>query len=379
MMNPPSFQHSFFATPIKPHTSAAPQKPALRRLSASSSSSDGLAPPSSPPTHAPSSPPLHAPSSPPDRFSTADAGSPPHAADAKPSRPSHPVIAVPYSNLRKQHLAVLTTILYRSLLGQRWPRAERAFACLIRGKDVDVRRLWGVGLQLLLRREGEGQGQGEWEGEGKREGKAEAHRVAVEYMERLVLFYPYRPRLHSHHPAVVARGEQTGAAAEEREVGGKGKGRGRGKLPPKKARAEAKAATSVESRLPPYPSAVEFNPALFALLIEGSRFRSVEGPDEAEAEAEAEVSRPEKIKERLEELMLTPPWSDMVGLLCLRGMVCLWIADIEEDGGVRERARELRREARGHFGAVLEKGGTLPEGITGFLEEDEEDEEMVDV
>ena len=187
--------------------------------------------------------------------------------------------------------------------------------------------------------------------------------MAVEYLERLVLFYPYKPRHHSHHPAVAAPGEQLG-------VEGYWKGKKHGKM--------TMMNNPTESRLPPpYPSAVEFIPALFALLIEGSRFCSVHGP--GGKEAEAEVSRPEKIKGRLEELMLTPPWSDMVGMLCLRGMVCLWIADIEEDGGGEARARKLRSEARWHFGAVVEKEGRLPKEIMEFLAEDEEDEEMVDV
>jgi hypothetical protein len=123
------------------------------------------------------------------------------------------------------------------------------------------------------------------------------------------------------------------------------------------------------------------------LLIEGSRYRDVGGGRE-EGE-EVEVSRPEKVKERLEELMLTPPWSDMEGLLCLRGMVCLWVADVElqrivEDGGDdaeerRSMARELRAEAKGYFETVKEKGGRVPEGIEDALAVDEEDdEEMVE-
>ncbi|KAF8243023.1 hypothetical protein K440DRAFT_664394 [Wilcoxina mikolae CBS 423.85] len=366
-MNPPTENHAFFSVPVRPNT-----KPIKRRRnstssnsSSSSSSSEAAATAatslhSSPRTSwtpvnthkhpAPLSPGALAPgeSPPPDdsdpfhRLPTSRRGR--HTAHPRTLLANHHLAPIPTPawSLRRKHLSVITTILYRSLLSRDWARAERAFACLIRGKDVDIRRIWGVGVELLLRREQGGM------------------KDAAEFLERLILFFPYRPRLHSHHPAVVAATKRKGK----------------------------------EKRLLPLDSAVEFQPALFSLLIEGSRYRDVAEGGEAGEEEEMEMSRPEKIKERLEELMLTPPWSDMEGLLCLRGMVCLWVADVElqrivegEDGdgdggdveGRRSVARELRVEARGYFKTVKEKGGRVPEGIEDALAVDEEDEEMVDV
>jgi len=332
-MDPSTSQHSFFAVPINRYSKTVRR----RRLSSSSSGSSSSSSDPLVPSNA-SSP----------VASEADVPRQKPSWESIPSAHHLQQVPVRYSNLRKQHLAVATTILYRSLLSRQWARAERAFACLIRVRDVDVRRIWAVGLQLLLRRPAED--------------AVEARRLALEYLERLVLFYPYVPRLHGHHPAVAAHGG-------EAHTGGKPTARGKGKQP-EKQKAKAKSPPAA------YASAVDFNPALFALLIEGSRFRSVEAPEEGE---EPETSRPEKIRERLEELMLTPPWSDMLALLCLRGMLCLWIADIEEDAGDSARAGELRIEARSHFGTVAEKGGTLPDGIVDFLRDNEEDEEMVDV
>ena len=242
-------------------------------------------------------------------------------------------------------MGVMTTVLYRSLLTRDFVRAERAFGCLIRSKNVDVRRnLWGIGVDLLLRR------------------KKSGLKDASEFLERLILFFPYRPRSHSNHPALGLK-------------------RGKKKAGPVK----------------PRDSALEFQPALFNLLIESSGWQDVlrrkeqrqnmEDAEEVEAGAGGEVEvdeegiTPEKIRERLAVLMLTPPWSDMTVLLCLRGMVCLWVADVAEEEGEddRELFKALREEAKGYFEMVKEKGGTLPEGIEDALQVEEEGDEDVDM
>jgi hypothetical protein len=252
---------------------------------------------------------------------------------------------------------------------------------LIRGKDVDIRAVWGVGLELLLRR------------------AAGGVKDAVEYLERLILFFPYRARLHSHHPALERQLEDE----QENEGDGKGKRRKRKKVAGKRTEGE-----STKKRLPPYHSAVEFQPALFSLLIEASKWRDVEKVDARRDDGEevdelGDVTKPEKIKDRLEELMLTPPWSDLGSLLCLRGMVCMWMADLElqkitnagededvdmEDGeegnaGIvteaQRRARELREEARINFDGLKERGVQLPDGLEEALAaEEDEDEDLPD-
>lgn len=242
----------------------------------------------------------------------------------------------------------MTTVLYRSLLTRDFARAERAFGCLIRSKNVDVRRyLWGIGVDLLLRR-------------GKR-----GLKDAAEFLERLILFFPYRPHHHSNHPALGLK---------------KGKKR--------------------TGLLKPRDSALEFQPALFSLLIEGSAWQDMPrrkeqrqktedaeevGAGAGEEEEDGEEITPEKIKERLEMLMLTPPWGDMPALLCLHGMVCLWVADVTEEKGEDdgELLTALREGARRYFEIAKKKGGTVPEGVADALqvEEEEHDEnaDMVDI
>ncbi|KAA8904478.1 hypothetical protein FN846DRAFT_779650 [Sphaerosporella brunnea] len=255
-MNPPTEPYSFFSLPLYPTRKSVPR---TRKRSRSPPSSD-----------AESLPPGWAAIN--KRPSPSRAPSPPSDDD-----PLHR----PAVSRRGRHTA---------------GPAARAFACLLRARDVDVRTIWGVGLALLVRRGDVG--------------------VAVEFLERLALFYPYRSRLHSHHPLL---------SPEARK----------------------------KERKPPFHSALEFQPELFALLIE--------------------ASRPERIKERLEELMLTPPFSDMVGLVCLRGMVSLWVADVEREMGVGGRRAELRREARRDFESVRAKGGMVPEGLWEALDEEERD------
>lgn len=187
--------------------------------------------------------------------------------------------------LHTRHSAVITTILHRSLLESDFARARRAFGLLIRCKGIDIRHIWTIGLSLLSR--------------------ADEFEKSVEFVRRLALFFPYRSRLHSHHPAIY-----TSSAMQEQSEG-----------------------VTVAK------SALDFYPALFDLQT-----------------AEADP-RPQNIKDEIEELMLTPPWSDMLGLWLLLGMVLNWMADREEG----ERKEELRAAARQCFDTVRERGGEVPE------------------
>lgn len=82
----------------------------------------------------------------------------------------------------------------------------------------------------------------------------------------------------------------------------------------------------------------------------------------------------------------------MATLICLRGMVCLWMADVElerardrdgdedmgEGGESRRRAAALKAEARVFFRTVKEKGVAIPEGIEDAFGDEDDDEDMVD-
>ncbi|KAL7270993.1 hypothetical protein RUND412_006280 [Rhizina undulata] len=351
MNGPASEQHSFFRPPV------ISRKPNPNPLKRPHDHSPPASPNEWPTTGPPSSPPL------PD----SDHDDPPATFHVQPlSRrgrhlkrfetllSTHHLPAAPKKpfSLRAKHQAVLSTILYKSLLTSDFDRASRAFGLLLRGKDMDLRGVWEIGLEILLKRDRE-------EGRDK----------AVEFLKRMVLFFPYRPRLHSHHPSV-----HTGREKEK-----------------EKEKRKTKEKERKRARPPPAPSALEFQTTLFELLtaLSGYEVGGVSGLGEA---GRRDEMHPENIREEIEGIMLTPPWSDMVELWALRGMICEWLADLEsaegdrENGGgegddeeeegsgskvdaVREeRVRNLRREARTCWEAVWERGGVVPEGLN--LEEE---------
>lgn len=203
---------------------------------------------------------------------------------------------------------VVTTILHRALLEADYPRAARAFALLIRCRGTDLRPLWSIGLDLLLRNPATTIPTNANTGK------------AIEYLNRLILFYPYRPRLHAHHPAIIST-----ARRKEGDIGRMGAA-----------------------------SALDFYPALFRLCV-------------------TQPGGLEKVRAEIEELMLTPPWPDMVGLWLMKGMVLNAIADKESDLG---RRKELRAGAEECFDAVRGRGGKVPEEVV--WEEGMDDVEVVE-
>ncbi|PWW73494.1 hypothetical protein C7212DRAFT_359605 [Tuber magnatum] len=174
-------------------------------------------------------------------------------------------------------------------------------------RRIDLRPLWSIGLDLLLRKPTT-----------TTPANANTER-AIEYLNRLILFYPYRPRIHAHHPAIIST-----ARRKEGDIG-----------------------RTVAA------SALEFYPALFRLRV-------------------MQPGGLEKVREEIEELMLTPPWPDMVGLWLMKGMVLNAIADEERDLGRKE---ELRAGAEECFDAVRERGGEVPEEVV--WEEGMDDVEVV--
>lgn len=122
------------------------------------------------------------------------------------------------------------------------------------------------------------------------------------------------------------------------------------------------------------PSVVEFYPALFNTLVKASEAAAAEEEDDYDEER-GEL-RPERIREQIETLTMTPPWTDMAVLWLLRGMVCNWMADLEGRG--QGRSGELRREAEVCFAKVKEMGAEVPEGVErgdGDSDVEEEEEE----
>ena len=229
-------------------------------------------------------------------------------------------------NRRVQHLSVITAILHRCLLEGDYIRAGRAWGLILRdefgGLPVDVRNQgrWGIGAEILLRRGVHGN-----EGHGDdtshigssleieeplikpwftRKGFEEAK----DYYERLILQYPYR--------------------------------------------------RSAPGAIGP----LDFYPAMFGLWIyivqeesisarttRGTLENQWDGSDAGQDDMsipsdfstqgkekglsmtqirERELKEAQEIASRMDEIMVSPPYSDSVELLRLRGMVSLWIGDL---------------------------------------------------
>jgi hypothetical protein len=278
---------------------------------------------------------------------------------------SHKLVAAPQvdKNPRKRHLGVLTAIMHKCLLTQDWERAQRAFVMVIRQKDVDLRSIWAVGVEILL-------------AIGKKDPEIGITR-AVEFLERLVLLFPYNPYIHSRHPWLVnlrrGREEESERNRKRKQIKARERMDDEEQIDP-----GDEVEDEVEKSRPvPLHSSVEFFPVLFELLIEASRENDLNaiatGLDEEQPRGD--ITRPEKIKDRLDELLLAPPWSDMEALIVLRGMLCLWIADLKLERAVNNCIDEdtnylvqnLRAEAKEQFLTVKSSEGSLPEVIGRWL------------
>jgi hypothetical protein len=229
------------------------------------------------------------------------------------------------TSLKRRHLDNITTILHRCMLKGDWERASRAWGLLARteigGLGIDVRQhgRWGIGAEILMRRE---KGKVSEQSAAVRRSSVDdtssihdeasdlpatrpAHRfadegfkLAREYYERLVLQYPYTP--HTQHTI----------------------------------------------------NAKVFYPALFNIWVyevqaryqhlrsEASRARRSSShsiaSDDAGENADAasrdlasrEIADATPIAERLDELLLSPPYDISEPLLRLRGMMGLWLSDL---------------------------------------------------
>lgn len=124
------------------------------------------------------------------------------------------------TSLKRKHLDNLTVILHRCMLKGDWDRASRTWGLLVRtevgGQGIDVRQhgRWGIGAEILMRRgnsdpshlaaraNDQGDRRGSIEDDPRRQNTLpqlsdEGFKLAREYYERLVLQYPYTP--HTQH------------------------------------------------------------------------------------------------------------------------------------------------------------------------------------
>ncbi|ODH48245.1 hypothetical protein GX48_05644 [Paracoccidioides brasiliensis] len=225
------------------------------------------------------------------------------------------------SSLRLQHLAVITTILHKCLLEGDYTRAGRAWGLILRdefgGHAVDVRNggRWGVGAEILLWNDKDtvtAQSSGmETKGNSPRRRRwftRKGFECAKSYYERLVLQFPYRksaPRALGpldFYPAMF--GLWISLVQEESQS----------------AREEA-------------PDMMEdmenFDMFQDEMSISSNIPRKNGRKDDIIANARRkELEEAHRISVRMDELVISPPFSDSYELLRLRGMVSLWIADL---------------------------------------------------
>ncbi|KAF7125254.1 hypothetical protein CNMCM5793_001432 [Aspergillus hiratsukae] len=243
------------------------------------------------------------------------------------SPPIYPPQSSAYQgNLRLQHLAVITSILHRCLLQGDYIRAGRAWGLILReefaGSPIDVRTdgRWGIGAEILLRR---GRQVAETapgiqpNGDG-REGRGHVSKPyftrkgfedAKHYYERLIVQHPYRKSapdaissLH-FYPAmfglwVYVTQEESNSAREEIHSGHE----------------DSPGEFSEDEELEQ-----EFD------VGAGSKHRRHHLITSVRAR---ELEEAQQIAARMDEILVSPPYSDSPELLELRGMVSLWIGDL---------------------------------------------------
>lgn len=231
------------------------------------------------------------------------------------------------TSLKRKHLGNVTAILHRCMLNGDWERASRAWGLLVRteinGLGIDVRQhgRWGIGAEILIRREQAKVSQVPT-ASNRRDSNNDASlvqddesdisttpkfsdegfKLAREYYERLVLQYPYTP--HTQHTV----------------------------------------------------NAKVFYPALFNIWVyevqarykhlraESSKARrsssysiASDNDSELNGSQQAHVSRDllareigdaTAIADRLDQLLLSPPYDISEPLLKIRGMTGLWLSDM---------------------------------------------------
>ncbi|PTU19342.1 hypothetical protein P175DRAFT_0441511 [Aspergillus ochraceoroseus IBT 24754] len=231
-----------------------------------------------------------------------------------------PQSAAHQGNLRFHHLAVLTAVMHRCLLDGDYIRAGRAWGLIIReqfgGHPIDVRTedRWGIGAEILLRQDRQkcktatdtSQSTGRVS---KLHFTRKGFEDAREYYEMLIIQHPY------------------------------------------------------QKTAPNVTSALHFYPAMFGLWIYVTQEESIAARNSLDDQRESSIEEPcededpgseldghgnsgqrhqalvagvrakeleqaQKISARMDEMIVSPPYSDSPELLELRGMVSLWIADL---------------------------------------------------
>lgn len=319
---------------------------------------------------------------------------------------------------RIKHMSFMMAILHRCLQEGDIIRAKRAFSLLIRTKDVDIRlnEMWSLGTEILMRHGStidlqSPEGVDDTGSGGTSHSNAAAsrpyprwgsarniHKVR-DYLETLSQHYPY----DSNYPRSTSAIDFWPAlySIEIYNVDIECK-RTLHRLE------ESSAMNEDDSMIDPpelYTETEDYDTAMQRREDDRVSKRWA-AKDEIRHTAQEAA---QAIAERLDNLMQTNPFTTHIELLRLRGMLALYIGDLnlpsrlldrggaednnigsrlqslslndhvrksaqnqEERDAVRRREAEIER-ARGFFGRIIERGGELPAWLLKFLDPDEDE------
>jgi hypothetical protein len=231
------------------------------------------------------------------------------------------------TSLKRNHLGNVIAILHRCMLNGDWERASRAWGLLARteinGLGIDVRHhgRWGIGAEILIRREqanipdvpatsarrnsdiDTSLVQDDESNTSTPKFADEGFKLAREYYERLVLQYPHTP--HTQHTVNAKVFYPALFNIWVYEVQARYK-----HLRAESSKARRSSSYSIASD----NDDSEINGSQQALLSRDLLAREI-------ADATA-------IADRLDQLLLSPPYDISEPLLKIRGMVGLWLSDM---------------------------------------------------
>ncbi|OCK85999.1 hypothetical protein K432DRAFT_186363 [Lepidopterella palustris CBS 459.81] len=252
--------------------------------------------------------------------------------------------------LRQTHLSILTTILHHCLHEGDYDRAGRAWGMLLRsqvaGRPIDIRvhGRWGIGAEILLRRsshqhtnqmqnlQGVSRGSSDHEHPDDDEDvfSEEGFQLARDYYRRLIVQHPNR-KSHPHsiddrtfYPVMfslwvyeVSERSKRARRLFERII--------RQSDPPGDNTSEGAADSLYDDARSP--------------IAVRDAIPSEEVQIRYEAIRQDELRRAREIAQRLDHLLVSPPFDKNSDLLQLRGMVGLWVGDLTvKDGSVQQES-----------------------------------------
>lgn len=230
-----------------------------------------------------------------------------------------PQSAAHQGNLRLQHFAVLSAILHRCLLQRDYLRAGRTWGLILReeygGSPLDVRNegRWGIGAEILLRqgRQLSDLASASDDGLSKPQSASKVcftrkgFEDAKQYYERLIIQHPYRKfapdAISAMHFYPAMFGLWIYVTQEESNA----------------------ARDAIQNRHSEDSSDEVSDDEEYGTHCDSSKRQKMI----AEVR-ERELEQAQQIAARMDEIIVSPPYSDASEMLELRGMISLWIADL---------------------------------------------------